>query len=224
LRSLVDATANRGVTVDIEFKLTPLPEPVDLSQLDTNSDANWTIYHIPYTKTGQGLPLAHWNLGFANAGVTNPRVHDMWMTLHDSSKRITTVMLPLMADTYLRMVDNFIPNSDFSYEACVKRAQKSVNGDIREEDLNNAVTRYWTATQSLNVDIIKQLPEEGVKWILMRAEAKAVQNGRLVVEMTLMDEQMSLVAYAKGVDMLIPAQRWVEESRRAEAGARIMKM
>lgn len=224
LGSLVDAAAHRGITIDISFKLDPEPAPVDLAKLDKNEDPNWIIYHLPYTKTGQGQPLAHWNLGMTRANPVNPRVHDMWYTLYDSSKRITTIMLPLIADFYLRMVDNFIPHSDFSYEACLKRAQRSVNGDIRQEDLDKAVSRYWTATQSLSLEIIKQLPEEGVKWVLLRAEAKAVQNGRLIVEMTMMDEQMNLVAYGKGVDMLIPAQRWVEENRREGSGARIMKM
>ena len=141
----------------------------------------------------------------------------MWYSLHNPKNRITTIMLPLVADLYLRMADNYIPKSGFSYSACLDRATRSVNGDVSRDELEKALTVYWTATQSLNMDIVKQLPEEGVKWVLLRAEAKAIKDGRLIVEVTIMDEQLNLIAYGKGVDMLIPAQRWVDQSNRGAA-------
>lgn len=168
---------------------------------------------MPYSKPGS-QPLAHWNLGMTKCGPVSQRVHDMWYSLHNPKNRITTVKLPLVADLYLRMADNYIPKSGFSYAACLDRATRSVDGDVRLDELEKATTVYWTATQSLNLDIVRQLPEEGVEWVLMRAEAKAIQDGRLIVEVTIMDEQMNLIAYGKGVDLLIPAQRWVEQSNR----------
>lgn len=222
--SLIDANANRGVTVDMGFALDPPPSPSDLEKLESNNDPNWVLYHLPYSEKSQGQPLSHFNLFFTRAGAHSSRLHDMWCTPHNAKARITNIMLPVIADTYLRHADNSIPNSDFSYSACVKRAERAIDGDVRQDDLDKTITRYWTATQSLSLEIVKQLPREGVKWLLIRAEAKAIQDGRLIVEVTLLDEQMTLIAYGKGVDMLIPAQRWVDESRREGSGAKIMKI
>ncbi len=222
--SLIDAAANRGVTVNTGFTLNPPPTPSDLKKFETNDDPNWILYHLPYNKTSQGQPLSHWNLFFTRAGPVNPRLHDMWCMLHNSKARITNVMLPVLADAYLRQADNFTPNSDFSYAACVARAERAIDGDVRQDDLDKAVMRYWTATQSLSLEIVRQLPEEGVQWVLLRAEAKAIRDGRLVVEVTLLDEEMRLLAYGKAVDLLIPAQRWVQESLRDGRGAKIMKI
>ncbi|KAK5173432.1 uncharacterized protein LTR77_002113 [Saxophila tyrrhenica] len=222
--NLVDATANRGVTADVAFSLNPPHQPADLTKLESNTDPNWVLYHLPYSEKSQGQPLSHWNLFFTRSGPVNPRLHDMWCTLNNPNARITNAILPTLADSYLRQADNFTPNSDFSYSAVVARAERSVAGDIRQDDLDKTVTRFWTATQSLSLEIVKQLPKEGVKWMLMRAEAKAIQDGRLIVEVTLMNEKMELVGYGKGVDILIPAQRWVEESRREGGGARMMKI
>ena len=219
--SLADSDAHRGVTTDTGFALSPASTPVNLQRLESNSDDKWIIYHVPYSKPGS-QPLAHWNLGMTKDGPVSLRVHDMWYCLHNSKNRITTIMLPLVADLYLRMADNYIPKSGFSYAACLDRATRSVDGDVSRDELEKATTIYWTATQSLNMDIVRQLPEEGVRWVLMRAEAKAIKDGRLVVEVNIMDEPMNLVAYGKGVDMLIPAQRWVDQNNRE--GAKITKM
>lgn len=133
-------------------------------------------------------------------------------------------MLPLLADSYLRHSANFEPDSDFSYDACVARAKRSVNDGIRQDDLDKTVATTWTATQSLSLESINQLPAEGARWVLVRATAKAIQSGRLIAELTILDEGMRLLAYGKVVDQLVPAGRWVMENRREGAGARIMKM
>jgi hypothetical protein len=156
-------------------------------------------------------------------------INDMWLALHNPNSRITNSLVPLVADMFLRQANNYSPDSDFSYEACIRRAeraQQTSDGgwDIRQDDLDKAISTTWTATQTLSLDIVRPLPEKGVKWIFQRAVAKAIQNGRLVSELTLFDEEMRVVAYGKGTDQLIPAQRWVEENRREGKGARLMKV
>jgi hypothetical protein len=212
------------VTYTLETQLNPPPPPADFSKLTANTDPNWICYHLPYSKTSQGQPLAHWNLYMDRNGPPNNQIHDMWYQPHNPKARITNIMLPLLADSYLRQSANFEAKSDFTYEACLERAKRSLNGDVRQEDLDHAVSTTWSATQSMSLEIVKQLPEEGVRFVLVRSVAKAIQNGRLIVENTVLDEDLQVVAYGKVVDQLIPAGRWVKENRREGTGARIMKM
>ena len=211
------------MTVDTGFLLNPPATPADLKALESDSDRNWVLYHLPYSEKSQAQPLAHWNLFFTRSGPLNLRTHDMWCRLHDPAARITTILLPTLADSYLRQKDNFIAGADFSYAACVARAERSINGDVRQDDLDKAVTLFWSATQSISLEIVRQLPKEGIKWVLLRSEAKAIQDGRLVVDMTLMDEDLKLLAYGKAVDMLVPAQRWVKNDSK-EGSVRLMKI
>lgn len=221
--SIVEAAANHGVTFDTKYALQPPAIKTDLTKLAQNSDPNWINYHLPYNETSQGLPLSHWNIYFMTSGPVLPRLHDLWFSLSTPNARITTLMLPIIADSYLRMVDNFIAEgSDFSYSSCVKRAQRSVNGSVRQEDLDSATMASWTATQSLNLEIVRQLPAEGVKWIFLRAEGKVIRNGRLVAELMMLDEKGETVAMGQGTDVIVPAQKWVEANRRTKTGAKIM--
>ena len=122
------------------------------------------------------------------------------------------------------MAENYMQESDFSYNACLWRARRSIDGDVRQDDLNKAVSRNWTATQSLSLEIVRQLPPEGVKFIFLRAEGKVIKDSKLIAELTVLDENMDVVAVGQGVDLLIPAQRWVDESRRSKKGASMMKI
>jgi hypothetical protein len=62
---------------------------------------------------------------------------------------------------------------------------------------------YFHGTMSMSTEIKKKLPEEGVRWLYMRSEAKSIVNGRMDNQALLFDEKMELVAISHHVVQLL---------------------
>lgn len=221
---IIDTASPRGLSIDKVFRLSPPPAPVDLVKLEQNIDRNWIRYHIPYNKNSGAIPETHWYRHFDRNGPSDPRVHDCWWCFADPDSRICNSIIPYLADIHLRMVYNFEETSDFSYAAMVRRAERSVNGSVRQEDLEEVVMTLWPATQSIHLEIVRQLPPAGIKWVFQRAEAKAMNEGKLVVEVTILDEKMELIAIGQTVDLIIPARSRVKDGTSSGKGAKIWKI
>jgi hypothetical protein len=67
--------------------------------------------------------------------------------------------------------------------------------------------RFWYPTLLLNLDVKKVLPEEGVEWLFVRVEAKQIKNGRMDLEVVIMDEAGELVALSHHVAFALGAER-----------------
>lgn len=122
------------------------------------------------------------------------------------------------------MVYNFEDDSDFSYAALVRRAERSVDGDVRQEDLEKVVMKSWPATQSIHLEMLRLLPEEGIQWVFQRAEAKAIRGGKLIVEVTICGQDLEPIAVGQTVDTIIPAQSRAKDGKRDGQGAKIWKI
>jgi hypothetical protein len=44
------------------------------------------------------------------------------------------------------------------------------------------------------IEIKKQLPREGTKWLFMRSRARQIKDGKMSQEVVILDEKMELVA------------------------------
>lgn len=85
--------------------------------------------------------------------------------------------------------------------------------------------KVWSATQSLSLEIVRQLPPEGIKWVFLRAEVKVLKDGNSVAQVMLLDETMSLVASGQCVHLIVPsAQTKVQVDKRTTEGARCFKV
>ena len=201
------------MSVDTGYHLSPQPIAIYFAKLEQNTDPNWICYHLPYHEASTGIPLSHWDIYFTRDGPVHPRLHDNWLRLSDSASRITTNALPIIADMYLRMADNWTSDDDFSYNGCVRRAERSVKGSIRQEDIDAAVMQFWSATESLSLEIARQIPPEGVTWVLLRAEGKTLVNGRLVAEVMIFDESLHMLAIGQCTDLIIPLGKESTETK-----------
>lgn len=220
----MSASANRGISVKEVGKLSPIPSPVDLKKLETNSDPRWVLYHIPYHDNSMVKPASQWNQYLETGGLQDPRTHDAWFCSAFPEKRITNELLPYLADSFRRVVENFLPDNDFSHASIVERAKRSVNGAVRQEDLNKAEMKIWTATQSSTLDIVGRLPDGGAKWVMMRARGRVVKDGKMVTEVTLLDENLELLAVGQVVDLIVPVDRAFGGSKSKGGGVRIMSV
>ena len=54
----------------------------------------------------------------------------------------------------------------------------------------------------MTLDVKKNLPASGVRWLFLRARTLEIRNGRLDVEVTILDEKRKLVALSCHVSLI----------------------
>ena len=59
----------------------------------------------------------------------------------------------------------------------------------------------------LNIDFKKELPEEGVEWLFVRVQAKQIKNGRMDLDVVIIDEEGDIVALSQHVALVLSAER-----------------
>ena len=66
---------------------------------------------------------------------------------------------------------------------------------------------FWFPTVTLNIDFKKQLPAGGMEWLYSRVQTRAVRNGRLDIDITIMGEDGEVVALGNQVALALDASR-----------------
>ena len=74
-------------------------------------------------------------------------------------------------------------------------------------------TGFWYPTLLLNLDIKKALPEEGLEWLFARVDAKQIRNGRMDIEVVIMDEAGEIVALSQHVAFAVGLERNLAERK-----------
>jgi hypothetical protein len=80
------------------------------------------------------------------------------------------------------------------------------------------VRKFWYPTVVLNLDIKKALPEEGVEWLFARVETKQIRNGRMDLDVVILDDEGQIVALSHHVALAVSVERNVAERK---SGAKI---
>lgn len=128
---------------------------------------------------------------------------DEWLTPTDPEERFTNNSLGFVADSWPQMCENYRADSPHSSEGTVKRAAAALRGESGEK--RGWMSPFWYPTLLMNIEMKKALPAEGVKWLFVRARAKQIQDGRMDVEVVIMDERMELVALSSHVCFIVDA-------------------
>jgi hypothetical protein len=178
-----------GVSFSTEFSLRPPPLPVDLVLLAQDRDPAW--------KAQGAMAFAGWRKAtektqfyFPRDGQTHPRMADEWIRLKNG-ERWTNATLGYVADMWSMPVESFI-------------TRKDVNG---AGDAKKRTAKFWYPTVLLNLDIKKALPEEGVEWLFSRVETKQIKNGRMDLEVVILDATGEIVALSHHVALAVSSQR-----------------
>lgn len=69
------------------------------------------------------------------------------------------------------------------------------------------LARFWFPTLVLNIEFKKLLPPEGVEWLFVRVRPKLIRNGRMDLEVIVMDEEGDIVALSWHVALLVSGER-----------------
>jgi hypothetical protein len=174
------------VTLDTKWKLHPSPPPVGLSALAKDEDVEWANAKIPYAKFRKASTRVQFH--FPRRGQPEKSITDEWIRLSNGDK-FTQDSLGYVVDIFPQIVEAWRPRG----------SEDSSNGQVSGA--------LWYPTVVLNLDVKKVLPKEGVEWLFVRVRAKQILNGRMDLEVVVLDREGDVVALSHHVSMIVSAER-----------------
>ncbi|KAJ5102004.1 hypothetical protein NUU61_004226 [Penicillium alfredii] len=166
----------------------------------TGRDGVWARLNTPYPETRQ----AESHTEFYTPGSAAMRQHstgrilgDQWMRFRpggDPDARWTNPAVVYVVDMFPMILDGL--------DSLAAQSMAQTDGDESSPD-----AQFWYPTISLNIDIKKRLPPQGVEWLYSRVAIKALRDGRTDLEITVLDEMGDVVALGTQVGLLVSASR-----------------
>jgi acyl-CoA thioesterase len=123
---------------------------------------------------------------------------DQWARFRpngDVNARWTDAAVVYLTDMFPMALDGF---DTVSATAAAKAEGKAVPE-------NKA--KFWYPTVTLNIDMKKHLPKEGVEWLYSRIVTKVVRDGRTDLDVTILDQDGEVVALSTQVGLVVSAAR-----------------
>ncbi|KAF2865911.1 hypothetical protein BDV95DRAFT_672251 [Massariosphaeria phaeospora] len=140
-----------------------------------------------------------------------------------SDARWTNKMIQFAVDLNLPVQENFVqPHfgeipvgsiaATLKFAAMQEEARKAGrlnwrelldDGSQPEDGSKNFKHSLVHATLTMSTEIKKRLPDEGVRWLYLRSKTRSIQNGRMDLQVLLLDEGMDLVAISHQVAQII---------------------
>ncbi|TVY38444.1 hypothetical protein LOCC1_G005851, partial [Lachnellula occidentalis] len=181
-----------GVSFPTSWSLNPAPSPVSLTRLAENSDENWCLQpEMPFANFRKASAKTEFYL--PREGQKDRSKADEWIRLR-SGEKWTNSSLGYVADMWPMPIEAFLRKENAS----------GANGN---DGKTKKMGTMWYPTLLLNLDVKKVLPDEGVEWLFVRVEAKAIKNGRMDLEIVILDEGGDLVALSHHVALAVSAER-----------------
>lgn len=196
-----------GLTLPTQWSLTPPPYPAaDPTRLAVDEDEHWKLQkQFPFAafrKASQSLDFY-----LPRKGQLAESIVDEWIRF-SNGERFTNQTLGFIADMWPQVVEAYRDDSSNGWypasPAATERTAKLTK---------NKWARFWYPTLLLNLDIKKALPSEGVEWLFVRVRAKQIRNGRMDLEVVILDECGEIVALSQHVTLILSAGRNMAERR-----------
>jgi hypothetical protein len=151
---------------------------VDLAQLErAGEDENWVPLRLSEKTREFAKAVSHVQIYVPRSRYqqippsASRRAVDEWLrfTPQGAPETFVNDSLGYVADKFPLLLESFMPEGN-------------------KEEL-----QFWTATLSLSLEVKKLLPSplshKSAEWLFLRAESKSVQNGRMDIEMTILDQR-----------------------------------
>lgn len=211
--TMADLGEENGISLPIpafalQHPFTPPPTP-DFAALKEDRDPNWVQFKFP-----RGSPLGYARC-LQNCVYYAPKrgqpirsIIDKWVRLA-SGEKFTASSLGYVSDCWPYVVEAHRPSK--------KEAEERRRGGDPLPFAPDA--RFWYPTVVLNLEVKKPLPEEGVEWLQLRIRSKQVKNGRLDLEVLVLDDMGELVALSNHVNLILGSERNTAERSKADETA-----
>ncbi|WEW60080.1 hypothetical protein PRK78_005564 [Emydomyces testavorans] len=199
-----------GPSMATGFELLPEPVPgggggennaakVDLRRLARDGrDGAWSRFEVAFTSMRKASRHAEiytpTTLGQVRRGFV-----EQWVRFkpYGEVSRWTDPALGFLVDMFPMMLETF------DTEPWVR--------DEEAQKMANEVRRYWYPTVLLNVEFKKRLPEDGVEWLYSRVQTRVLHNGRMDLDIVVLDDEGAVVALSNHVALVVGAERNTSE-------------
>ncbi|OBS17652.1 hypothetical protein FPOA_09387 [Fusarium poae] len=192
------APTTDSLTLTTGWKLLPPAPAIDLERAAKELDPNWSL-------EASRIQISHLaSLGFVRAvegafesyyrrQPDRKGLEDSWIRL-TSGERFTNSTLSLVVDAKPYVVEGWrpLPEGEKSEAEAVPFSRNDP---------------FWYPTLVMNLDIKKILRQEGVEWLFIRTEARKIEQGRLDLQVTILDQEGDLVALSSHVNLVLSASR-----------------
>jgi hypothetical protein len=111
-------------------------------------------------------------------------------------------MLGLVIDHCVPPPENFFPDSPHSAQATADRSARWAKEGPPAVHPEWAAPRFYP-TINMGIEVKKNLPEKGVKWLFTRFRMKGLRDGRFDLGCEVWDEEGELVAVSSQVWMVV---------------------
>lgn len=211
-----DMSSETGISFPTSWALHPPPPPIDLARLRRGDEPNWAEQtHMPFPKFRKATQRVRWH--FPRAGQPGRGIADEWIAL-SSGERFTQESIGYVCDAWPQLVEPYRLGQD----PYALDKGKGGKGQERAAEAprpdGDQPAKLWYPTLLLNLDVKKALPAEGVEFLFTRVQAKRIQNGRVDLEVVIMDEGGDVVALSHHVALIVDAERNTAERRPAAEG------
>lgn len=176
-------------TTFIKSCVLPAPPPIDFSTVDKlGEDSNWVVGRDPRSNSfrrATGHVIFH-----HPKHQEDPSYVDQWIRFRPGGTGQRTVPFPQEA---LGFVVDIFPHM-------VEKFPETAKG----------VTR-WYPTVALNLDVKRNLPPGGANWLFVRVRAAEIRNGRMDLQIVVLDKEGNIVALSSHVSLIMSSERNMAE-------------
>jgi hypothetical protein len=194
-----------GLTLSTGFKLDPPVPAIDFEHALIGKDANWTTFHIPYNYSATTVRLSHIKVVLERTACKDKSIVQAWFSWADAKNRWTTTNLSVACDFFVPAAENFLGRHR-SVQGYADQAMEMEKTGSSTQSLDWSLPRWYT-TLNMSIEVKRELPAEGTKWLFQRMRTKEVKDGLLDVSGELFDENGSLIALTQQLWMVIDTSK-----------------
>ena len=195
-------SAETGPSINTRFALTPSPIKgsgpqgrVDLGALTrTGRDGAWELFEVPLSSMRHATKHIEFFAPTSAAIEAKRGFVEQWVRFkpYGNVGRWSDASLGFLVDMFPMMLEMFDEQP----------WDKSEKPKVDDEPL-----KFWYPTVLLNVEFKKKLPEKGVEWLYSRVFTKVLRNGRMDLDIVVLDETGDVVALSNHVALIMGAER-----------------
>ncbi|KAL8908756.1 MAG: hypothetical protein Q9207_000613 [Kuettlingeria erythrocarpa] len=201
--------AEEGLSLSTHWSLHPAPAPLLSTQsLHSGDNKNWTLAPPLHPKFRKAANRVHFYV--PRKGQPGPAMADEWVCFSQPGERFKQESLGFVVDQFPQIVEIHPSTSPASSSPAIDKEDQAANGRRKQETKKP----NWYPTILLNMEVKKALPEEGVEWLFVRVRAKKIENGRMDLEVVVLDEGGDLVAVSNHVCLILDAERNMSRSEK----------
>ncbi|KAK2759256.1 hypothetical protein FQN53_008094 [Emmonsiellopsis sp. PD_33] len=180
-------------------------QTVDLAKLARDGeDGQWREFEMAFGAVRKAA--GHVQFFTSQTAQAQPGLVEQWVRFRPYGKlgRWTDASLGYLVDMFPLMLQNFDKRP---WEGGSGSGDGDGDGGAGAGKAGGKAPASWYPTVLLNVDFKKKLPAEGVEWLYSRVQMRVMKNGRMDLDLVLLDEMGEVVALSNHVALVVSAQR-----------------